>query len=110
MELAKELPKFKNSELIDIGKRFPLYNDFVKGTSTTLVTPESRAKTQIHLIGDFVQHQGDLAVFRRLWAQVGSLTNHQSSYCDFDWGEDRISVCVVLKLVLLPQIGLDPSL
>ena len=92
IELAKELPKFRNAELVDIGERFPFYDDFVKGTSSTLVTPESRAKTQIHLIVDFVQHQGNLGVLRKLWSQVGSLTNYQSSYCDFDWGEDRISV------------------
>ena len=92
IELAKKLPKFKNAELVDIGERFPFYDDFVKGTFSTLVTPESRAKTQIHLIGDFVQHQGKLGVLRKLWSQVGSLTNYQSSYCDFDCGEDRVSV------------------
>ena len=92
IELAKELPKFIHAELIDIGERFPFYDDFVKGTSTTLVTPASRAKTQIHLVGDFVQTHGDLGVLRRLWAQIGSLTNYQTSYCDFNWGEERISV------------------
>ena len=92
IELAKELPKFIHVELIDIGERFPFYDDFVKGKSTTLVTPASRAKTQIHLIGDFVQTHGNLGVLRRLWAQIGSLTNYQTSYCDFDWGEERISV------------------
>ena len=89
IELAKELPKFMHVELVDIGERFPFYDDFVKGTSTTLVTPGSRAKTQIHLIGDFVQTHGDLGVLRRLWAQIGSLTNYQTSYCDFDWGKNE---------------------
>ena len=92
IELAKELPKFIHAELVDIGERFPFYDDFVKSTSATLVTQESRAKTQIHLIADFVQHQGDLGMLRKLWSQVGSLTNYQTSYCDFDWGEDRVSV------------------
>ena len=59
IELAKELPHFIHAELVDIGERFPFYDDFVKGTATTLVTPASRAKTQIHLVADFVQHQGD---------------------------------------------------
>ena len=100
IEPAKELPNFRNAELVDIGERFPFYDDFVKGTSSTFVTPESRAKTQIHLIGDFVQHQGNLGVLRKLWSQVGSLTNYQSSYCDFDWGEDRISVDFTWSSVL----------
>ena len=85
-------------ELVDIGERFPFYDDFIKGTSTTLVTPESRAKTQIHLIGDFVQQLGDIGVLRKLWSQIGSLTNYQISYCDFDWGEERISVSSLLSL------------
>ena len=92
IELAKELLKFIHVELVNIGERFPFYDDFVKGTSTTLVTPASRTKTQIHLIGDFVQQLVDLRRLRKLWAQIGSLTNYQTSYCDFDWGEERISV------------------
>ena len=40
VELAKELPKFKNVELVDIGERFPFYEAFVKGSTTALVTPE----------------------------------------------------------------------
>ena len=96
IELAKEFPHFIHAELVDNGKRFPFYDDFVKGTATTLVTPASRAKTQIHLVGDFVQHQGDLSVLRRMWSQVGSLTNYHASYCDFDWGEERISVSSLL--------------
>ena len=92
IELAKELPLFIHAELVDIGERFPFYDDFVKGTATTLVTPASRAKTQIHLVADFVQHQGDISILRRMWSQVGSLTNYQASYCDFDRSEERVSV------------------
>ena len=92
IELAKELPNFIHAELVDIGERFPFYNDFVKGTATTFVTPASRAKTQIHLVANFVQHKRDLSILRRLWSQVSSLTNYQASYCDFDWSEERISV------------------
>ena len=35
VELARELPKFRNVELVDIGERFPFYDDFVKGSTTT---------------------------------------------------------------------------
>ena len=65
---------------------------------TTLVTPDSRAKTQIHLIRYFVQQLGDIGVLRKLWSQIGSLTNYQISYGDFDWGEERISVSSLLSL------------
>ena len=96
IELAKELRHFMHVELVDIGERFPFYDDFIKGTTTTLVTPEARIKTQIQLIGNFIQQLGDIGMLRKLWSQLGSLTNYQTSYCDFDWGEERISVSSLL--------------
>ena len=105
IELAKELSRFMHVELVDIGERFPFYGDFVKGTSTTLVTLVSRVKTQIHLIGDFVQHLGDYGVLRKLWAQRGSLTNYQTSYCDFDWGK-KVSRYVLFQVNVLLREGI----
>ena len=92
VELAKELPKFIHVELVDIGERFPFYEDFVKGSTTALVTPEARAKTQLCLIGDFIKTQGDLMILRNLWSRMGSFTNHQATFNDFDWGEERLTV------------------
>ena len=62
VELARELPKFRNVELVDIGERFPFYDDFVKGSTTAIVTPEARLKTQLYLVGDFIKTQGDMMV------------------------------------------------
>ena len=95
VELAKELPKFKNVELVDIGERFPFYNEFIKGSTTALVTPEARIKTQLCLVGDFIRTQGDLMVLRNLWSRMGSFTNHQATFNDFDWGEERLSVSAI---------------
>ena len=91
-ELANELPSFIHAELVDIGEGFPFYEDFMKGSSEALVTPESRMKTQLCVIADFVQHQGDLLLLRTLWSRIGSFTNYQAMFCDFDWSEERISV------------------
>ena len=55
IELAKELPKFFHVELVGSGERFPSYDDFVLGRVTALVTPESRARTQLSNVGDFLQ-------------------------------------------------------
>ena len=60
MELAKALPHFINEELVNIGERFPFYDDYIKGSTTALVTAESRAKTQLCLVGDFAKTQGHL--------------------------------------------------
>ena len=95
IELAKELPKFIHAELVDIGERFPFYDDFLKGSSTALVTPDSRTKTQICIISDYIQTHGDLSLLRNLWARIGSFTNYQATLCDFDWGEERLTVSIV---------------
>ena len=92
MELAKELPHFINEELVDIGERLPFYDDYIKGSTTALVTTESRAKTQLCLVGDFAKTQGDLMVLRNLWSRMGSFTNHQATVTDFDWEEERLTV------------------
>ena len=108
MELAKELHKFMNVELVDIGERFPFYEDFVRGRSTPLITPESRARTQLNMVADFIQSHGDIAILRSMWAKISSFTDHQASLCDFDWGEDRMTVsifCFPLPRVYLPTLS-----
>ena len=93
-ELVQELPKFIHTELVDVGEWFPFYEDYLKGSNTALVTPQSRSKTQICLIGDFIQRQGDLTVLRNLWSQVGSSTDYQAAFHDFDWSEEIITVSI----------------
>ena len=95
VELAKKLTKFIKVELVDIGEGFPFYEDFVKGSTTALVTPEARTKTQLCLVGDFIRTQGNLMDLRNLWSRMGSFTNHQATFNDSDWGEQRLSVSTV---------------
>ena len=94
IELARELPKFIHKELIDIGERFPFYDDFIRGRTAPLVTPESRARTQLCLIGEYIPKHGDLSVLRRMWAMISSFTDYQAALCDFDWGEERVTVSI----------------
>ena len=108
MELAKELPKFINVELVDIGERLPFYEDFVRGRTTPLITPKSRARTQLSMVADFIQSHGDIAILRSMWAKISSFTDHQASLCDFDWGEDRMTVsffCFPLPRVYLLSLS-----
>ena len=100
LELAKELPKFIHAELVDIGERFPFYEDFIRGRTTPLVTPESRARTQLCMVADFIQHHGDIAILRNMWAKISSFTDHQAALCDFDWGEERMTVSIIFSLSL----------
>ena len=98
IELANQLPKFIKAELVDIGERFPFYEDFIRGTTTALVTQEARVKTQLCLVGDFIKTLGDLSVLRNMWARMGAFTNHQATVCDFDWSEERMSVSIFLVI------------
>ena len=115
IELAKELPKFIHVDLVDIGERFPFYEDFIRGRTTPLVTPESRARTQLSMVADFIQSYGDITVLRSMWAKISSVTDHQASLCDFDWGEERMTVSIIcfpfsqdLPLSRLLSFGLCP--
>ena len=101
IELANQLPKFIKAELVDIGERFPFYEDFIRGTTTALVTQEARVKTQLCLVGDFIKTLGDLSVLRNMWARMGAFTNHQATVCDFDSSEERMSVSIFLVIRLL---------
>ena len=40
IELAKELPKFIHSELVDISERYAFYEDFIQGRTAPLITLE----------------------------------------------------------------------
>ena len=104
MELAKEMPRFIHTELIDIGERFPFYDDFIRGRNTPLVTPESRARTQLCLIGEYIPTYGDLSVLRSMWAKISSFTGYQAAPCDFDWGEERITVSIPHKYPLVDNL------
>ena len=95
LELAKELPKFIHAELVDIGERFPFYEDFVRGRTTPLITPESRALTQLCIVAEFIQHHGDISILRSMWAKISSFTDHQAALCDFDLREERMTVSII---------------
>ena len=79
IELANQLPKFINAELVDIGERFPFYEDFIRGTTTALVTQEARVKTQLCLVGD---SQGVQSCFRFEQLSLPTLM-HKSKYSVF---------------------------
>ena len=96
LELAKELPHFIHAELVGIGQRFLFYDDFIKGRTDPLVTPDSRARTQLCVTADFFQSHGDLLLLRNLWARVSSYIDFQAALCDFDWSAERFSVSIIL--------------
>ena len=95
-ELAKELPKVIQVELVDIGKQFTFYDDFIQRRTTASVPPESRARTQLCMAADFIQSQGDLSIPRNVWSRISSFIDHQATVCVFDWGGERLTVSFFL--------------
>ena len=94
LELELELLKFINEELVGIGDNLPFYEDFK--ASRNSVTPG----TQLCLVGDYLEIGGDFPQLRSLWTNVGTFTNHQSLFCDFDWSYERITVSIYVSTVI----------
>ena len=92
IDLAHELPKFINTELVDVSERLPFYGDYLKGHTSAAITPQARLQTQCCLLGDFIQDSADLVILRKLWSRAGSYTGFQAAFQDFDWSEAHIMV------------------
>ena len=95
-ELEREKPLFESVPLVDIGPRFPFYDEYMSGAGGLTNFEDIRSGTQISLIGRFVPYFGDLATLQGLWTEVGNFTNHQELFGNLDWSSTRLTVCVAL--------------
>ena len=95
-ELEKERPLFESVPLVDIGPRFPFYDEFMSGAGGLTSSEDIRSGTQVSLIGRFVPYFGDLATLQGLWAEVGNFTNHQELFGTLDWSSTNLTVCIAL--------------
>ena len=77
---------------MEVGERFLFYDDFIQGRTVALITPESRARTQLRIVAEFLETQSDFSILRNLWARLSTLTDHHASLCVFDWGEEHMTV------------------
>ena len=95
LQLEKEKPLFIDAPLVNIGDKFPFYDDYVATFGGTANPDELRMTTQISLIGTFVPHGGDLSLLKSLWSQFRVFTSHQGFFSDFDWGAGNLTVSVI---------------
>ena len=91
-QLALELPKFKDVELVDIGEKLPFYEEFMSGADHMSSSSENRARIQISVLGRFLPRYGDIELLRHFWRDVGVIVNHQSLFTDFNWTKERLTV------------------
>ena len=95
LQLEKEKPLFIDAPLVDIGDKFPFYDDYVATPGGKSNPDELRMTTQISSIGTFVPRGGDLSLLRNLWTQFGVFTSHQGFFSDFDWRADILTVSMI---------------
>ena len=93
-QLALELPKFKDAELVDIGKKLPFYEEYISGADYMSPSSENRARVQISVQARFLPHYGDIDVLRSFWRDIGVVVNHQSLFTDFNWTKERLTVTI----------------
>ena len=87
-----ELPFFMDEELVDIGPKYPFYEDYILGRDPSQTSAESKASVQLSLFGRFLQGGSRLSFLRSFWNNVGVLLNHQSTFSDIDFSDGFFSV------------------
>ena len=90
-ELEKERPLFESVPLVDIGPRFPFYDEYMSSAGGLTNFEDIRSGTQRSLVGRFVPYFGDLATLQGLWTEVGNFTNHQELFGNLDWSSTRLT-------------------
>ena len=99
-QLALELPKFRDAELIDIGEKLPFYDEYMAGADHMSSSSENRARVQISVLGRFLPSYGDIDVLCNFWRDNGVVVNHQSLFTDFNWTKERLTVSPLLISVV----------
>ena len=95
-QLALELSKFQDVELVDIGEKLPFYDEYMAGADHMSSSSENRARIQISVLGRVLPKYGDIDVLRSFWRDVGVVVNHQSVFTDFNWTKERLTVSPAL--------------
>ena len=90
---SKRRNRFLNlPHYLDIGPRFPFYEEYMAGIGGLSNPEDVRIGTLISLIASFVPHFGNLSILEGLWSEVGNFTNHQKMFGDLDWSSTMITV------------------
>ena len=93
-ELAIELPRFKDVELVDIGEKLPFYDEYMAGADHMSSSSENRARIQISVLGRFLPNYGDIDILRSFWRDIGVVVNHQALFTDINWTKERLTVSI----------------
>ena len=85
LDLERELPKFEDVELVDIGMKYPFYHDYMAGRTNASTGPNDKIAMQLSLIANHLVKHGDLSFLKTLWDSVGTVVHRQACFMDFNW-------------------------
>ena len=91
-QLVDELPNFKDVPLVDIGEKFPFYDEFMAGNDYMASSSGNRMRVQVSILSSFLPSCGNLSLLRKLWKDIGVVVNHQALFSDFNWEKERTLV------------------
>ena len=92
VELEREIPKFINAELVDLGEKYPFYSDFLAGRDHMSTGPEKRLETQLSLVTNYLVKHGNLTFLKSFWDSVAIVVGRQASFSDFNWGAEHLGL------------------
>ena len=95
LELEREKPFFMQVPLVEMGCSYPFYEDHMAGLGSVAGQEEIRLCVQISMVALFAPRCGDLHVLELLWAQIGTVTNHQNLFSPYDWGSTTLTVSII---------------
>ena len=104
LELEREKPFFMQVPLVEMGCSYPFYEDHMAGLGSVAGQEEIRLCVQISMVALFAPRCGDLHVLELLWAQIGTVTNHQNLFSPYDWGSTTLTVSIIHFKPLGPSV------
>ena len=90
-ELERERRRFMSAELVILGPNFPFHNDFFSGVTESHGPSDEKLRVPLSVFGEYVSVCVNLNFLSGFWNQVGTITDHQSSFISYDWSPDRLS-------------------
>ena len=53
---------------------------------------DEKIRVQLSVFLKYLPVSGNLSFLRGFWDDIGTVTNHQTAFIDYDWGTERLSV------------------
>ena len=88
----KELPNFIDTPLVDLGPKFPFYEE-VEGSIGGETTDVDRwTLVRMTLVANIIGSCEDLHTLQNSWTNVGVSAGTQPAYTDLNWEKNRLLV------------------